>query len=161
MREEKNRLDPVDMEFEVDPGFLCLSDSQEGQTFPEHGKCSDEDGKKPLEEATGSKPKENAIDEVSDTSLDDDSRVIVEDTEVQKDPKIQECVVDQEQGHQKTAETSAKSLSPVAQPVRPEAVVEPMVCTELPSYAVAEVHLKVFQNSFFFLFGPLTSLSLN
>ncbi|XP_075814609.1 circadian clock protein PASD1 [Microtus pennsylvanicus] len=137
MREAKNRLDPVDMEFEVGPGFLFLSDSQEGKTSPEHGDCSDENGKKPLEEATSSKPKEHAIDEVSDTSLDD-SYVIVEDTEVQKDPKIQEHVVDQEQGHQKTAETSAKSLSPVAQPVRPEAVVEPMVCTELPSYAVAE-----------------------
>ena len=156
MIEAKYRLDPVDMEFEVGPEFL-LSDSQEEQTSPEHGKCSDEDEKKPLEEATGSKPK----DEVSDPSLDDDSFVKVEDIEVQKDPKIQERVVDQEQGHQKTAETSAKSLSPVAQPVRPEAVVQPMVCTELPSYAVAEVHLKVFQNSFFFLFGPLTSLSLN
>ncbi|XP_049979561.1 uncharacterized protein [Alexandromys fortis] len=124
--EAKKGLDPVDMEFDVGPEFLFLSDGQEEQTSPEHGECSDENGKKPLEEATGSKPKEHAIDEVSDTSSDDDSCAIGEDTEVQKDPKIQERVVDQEQGHQKTAETSTQSLSPVAQPVRPEAVVEPM-----------------------------------
>ncbi|KAH0516631.1 Transmembrane gamma-carboxyglutamic acid protein 3 [Microtus ochrogaster] len=125
MREEKNRLDPVDMEFDVGPGFLFLSDSQEGQTSPEHGECSDEDGKKPLEEATGS------IDEVSDTSSDDDSCVIVEDTHAPKDPKFQEHVVDQEQRNKKTAEISTKILSPVAQPVHP---------VEHPGCPKAETH---------------------
>lgn len=153
-------IDPVDTEFEVGPEFL-LNDSQEGQTSPGHGECSYEDRKEPLEEAMGSKPKEHAVDQVSDASSNDDSTVIMEDTDVQKDPKIEEHVLDQEQGHQKTVETSAKSKSPVAQPVHPEAVMEPMVSTDLPSYAVAEVHLKVFQNSFFFLLGPLPSLSLN
>ncbi|CAO2621616.1 hypothetical protein LEMLEM_LOCUS17282 [Lemmus lemmus] len=125
MIEAKHSLDPVDMEFEVGPEFL-LSDSQKGQNSPKYGECSSKDGKKPLEEATGSKPKEYAIDEAPGACPDDYSCVIVEDTEIQKDPKIQELVVDQEQRHQKTVETSAQSPSPVAQPVRPEAVLEPM-----------------------------------
>lgn len=163
MREEKNRLDPVDMEFDVGPGFLFLSDSQEEPSSPEHGERSDENAKKPLEEATGSKPKEHAIDEVSDASSDDDSCVIVEDTEVQKDPKIQERVVDQEQGIKKTAEISTKILSPAAQPVRPvehpvrpKAVVKPMVCTDLPTYAVVEVHLSLSK----FIFLPVGDFNI-
>ncbi|CAO2621708.1 hypothetical protein LEMLEM_LOCUS17307 [Lemmus lemmus] len=159
MIEAKYRLEPVDNEFEVGSEFL-LSDSQEGLTSPESGEFSDEDEKKPLEGATGWKPKEHAIDEVTDDSSDDDYYEIVEDTDVPKDPKIQEVVVDQEQAHQKTVETIPKRPSPVAQPVYPvaqsmcpvaqpvhpvadpvcpEAVLEPMVCTDLPTYAVAEM----------------------
>ncbi|CAO2621714.1 hypothetical protein LEMLEM_LOCUS17310 [Lemmus lemmus] len=124
MIEAKYRIDPVDMGFDVGPEFL-LSDSQEKQTSREYEECSDEDEKKPLEGETGSKPKEHAIDEVTDASLDNDPSEIVEDTEVQKDTKIQELVVDQ-QGHQKTVETFAKSPSPVAQPMHPEEMVELM-----------------------------------
>ncbi|CAO2621710.1 hypothetical protein LEMLEM_LOCUS17308 [Lemmus lemmus] len=125
MIEAKYRLDLVDNEFEVGSEFL-LSDSQEGQTSPESGEFSDEDEKKPLEGATGWKPKEHAIDEIPDASSDDDYCEIVEDTDVQKDPKIQEVVVDQEQAHEKTVETIAQPVHPVADPVCPEAVLEPM-----------------------------------
>ncbi|EGW05117.1 Transmembrane gamma-carboxyglutamic acid protein 3 [Cricetulus griseus] len=125
MVEPKNKLEPVDIEFEVGSEFL-LSDSQEEQFFSEHGECNDDNVKKSLEEETGFNLKEHVIDETPGSSSDEDYCVIVEDTEDEKGPKIPEVIVDQGQRHQKTVETAPKGPSTVVQPVRPEAVVEPM-----------------------------------
>nr|XP_042125104.1 uncharacterized protein LOC121825700 isoform X2 [Peromyscus maniculatus bairdii] len=125
------------MEFEVAPKFL-MDDSQEKQASPEQGECTDEDVKKPLEEAMGSNPKEHVIDKVPGASSDEDHCVIVDEIEVKKGPKIQKPIVDQREGHQKIVETTAKCLSTVVQPVRPEAMVEPRVRTDLPACIVTE-----------------------
>ncbi|MEJ1280094.1 cyclic nucleotide gated channel alpha 2 [Cricetulus griseus] len=132
MVEPKNKLEPVDIEFEVGSEFL-LSDSQEEQFFSEHGECNDDNVKKSLEEETGFNLKEHVIDETPGSSSDEDYCVIVEDTEDEKGPKIPEVIVDQGQRHQKTVETAPKGPSTVVQPVRPEAVVEPMVRKDLPA----------------------------
>lgn len=150
MVEPKNKLEPVDIEFEVGSEFL-LSDSQEEQFFSEHGECNDDNVKKSLEEETGFNLKEHVIDETPGSSSDEDYCVIVEDTEDEKGPKIPEVIVDQGQRHQKTVETAPKGPSTVVQPVRPEAVVEPMVRKDLPACDEVEVHLKVFQNTLFSL----------
>ncbi|XP_034342478.1 uncharacterized protein LOC117695937 [Arvicanthis niloticus] len=103
----KYMLEPQDREFEVGPEFL-LNDSQDTEATPEQGECTEEDVKKPLVEAKLSNPKEHVIDEYSachDASSDDDFCIITEDTEHKKDPKFQEVVVGQEQGHQKPKRT--------------------------------------------------------
>ncbi|XP_036031491.1 circadian clock protein PASD1-like [Onychomys torridus] len=122
--------DPVDIEFEVSPEFL-VNDNQEEQASPEQGEQSDENMKKTLEEATDPNPKEHVIREVSGPSVED-SCGIVEEIEVDKGPKIQEPIVDQDQVHQKIVETATKCPSTVVRPVHPKALVEPRVCTDLP-----------------------------
>ncbi|KAL1766523.1 protein model 1141, (NCBI) [Sigmodon hispidus] len=131
-------LEPLDIEFEVAPEFL-LNDSEDEQSSLKQGEHSKVDMKKPLEEAKGPNPKEHVIDEALGASSDEDCCVIVENTEVKKGPKIRELTVDQGQGTQKTLEAAPKCPSTVVTPVhRPEAVVEPMVRTDLPSSNVAE-----------------------
>lgn len=150
--------EPQDIEFEVGPEFL-LNDSQDEQASTEQEECTEEDVKKPLEEAKISNPKEHAIDEDSachDASSDDDVCIITEDTEDKKDPKVQEVIVGQEQKRQKAPEAALSCSTTPLQAVRPEAVVQPIVRTDLQVHD-AEVHLKVFQNAFF---APLTLSSL-
>ncbi|XP_040599856.1 circadian clock protein PASD1 [Mesocricetus auratus] len=136
MVDPKNMLEPVDIEFEVGSEFL-LSDSEEEQTSSEHREFSHENVKKFLEEEKGSNTKEHVIDETPGSSSDEDC-YIIDDIEYQKGPKISETIVDQGQEHQKTVETAPKCPSPVVQPVRPEAVVEPMVRKDLPACYVVE-----------------------
>ncbi|XP_021044412.1 uncharacterized protein LOC110314339 [Mus pahari] len=124
----KYMLEPQDMEFEVGPEFL-LNDSQEEQASLEQGECTEEDVTKPWEEAKVSNPKEHVIDEDSahqDASSDDDSCIIIEDTEDKKDPKTQEVIKIKEQGDQQAPEAVLPRPTTPLRPVRPEAVVEPM-----------------------------------
>ncbi|KAL6036937.1 hypothetical protein STEG23_015249 [Scotinomys teguina] len=130
----KNLLEPVGMEFKAASEYL-LNDSQEEQASPEH---SDENVKKPLEEAMGSKPKEHVIDEVPDDSSDEDYCAIVEDYNVKIGRKTREPIVDQVQGRQKTVERAPQCASTVARPVQPMAVVKPIVRTDLPAYVAAQ-----------------------
>nr|XP_034348977.1 uncharacterized protein LOC117701293 [Arvicanthis niloticus] len=119
----KYMLEPQDREFEVGPEFL-LNDSQDTEATPEQGECTEEDVKKPLVEAKLSNPKEHVIDEYSachDASSDDDFCIITEDTEHKKDPKFQEVVVGQEQGHQKVSEAAPSCPTTPLQAVHPEA----------------------------------------
>ncbi|KAL6029865.1 hypothetical protein STEG23_010727 [Scotinomys teguina] len=127
----KNLLEPVGMEFKAASEYL-LNDSQEEQASPEH---SDETVKKPLEEAMGSKPKEHVIDEVPDDSSDEDYCAIVEDYNVKKRRKIQEPIVDQVQGRHKTVERAPQC----ARPVKPMAVVKPIVRTDLPASVATQL----------------------
>ncbi|GAB1302841.1 Predicted gene 1141 [Apodemus speciosus] len=130
----KYMLEPNDMEFEVGPEFI-LNDIQDEQATPEQGECTEEDVKKPLEETKVSDPKEHAVDEDSahrDTSSDDDCCIILEDTQNKKDPKIQEVVIAQKQGHQKTPEAVPSCPTTPFRSVRPEAVVEPIVRRDVP-----------------------------
>lgn len=148
----KFMLEPNDMEFEVGPEFL-LNNNQDEQASSEQGECTEEDVKKPLEEAKVSNPKEHVIDEDSahhDTSSDDDCCVIIEDTENEKDPKIQEVIISKEQGHQKAPGTVPSRPTTRLRAVRPEAVVEPIVRRDVRVHD-AEVYLKVFQNAFLHL----------
>nr|XP_034342488.1 uncharacterized protein LOC117695952 [Arvicanthis niloticus] len=119
----KYMLEPQDREFEVGPEFL-LNDSQDTEATPEQGECTEEDVKKSLVEAKLSNPKEHVIDEYSachDASSDDDFCIITEDTEHKKDPKFQEVVVGQEQGHQKVSEAAPSCPTTPLQAVHPEA----------------------------------------
>ncbi|XP_052600977.1 circadian clock protein PASD1 [Peromyscus californicus insignis] len=136
MIDPKYFQDPMDKEFEVAPEFL-LSDSEEEQASPEQRECSNENVKKPLEEATGSNRKDHVIHEVPGPS-DEVSCVVLEQIEVNKDPKIQEPIVDQGQEHQKIVETAPKCTSTVVQPVHPKALVEPRVRRDLPATVVTE-----------------------
>nr|XP_034348958.1 uncharacterized protein LOC117701266 isoform X1 [Arvicanthis niloticus] len=54
-----------------------------------------------------------------------------EDSEDKKDPKFQEVIVGQEQGHQKAPEAAPSIPTTALQAVHPEAVVEPTVHTDL------------------------------
>nr|XP_034342493.1 LOW QUALITY PROTEIN: uncharacterized protein LOC117695961 [Arvicanthis niloticus]XP_034348949.1 LOW QUALITY PROTEIN: uncharacterized protein LOC117701240 [Arvicanthis niloticus] len=117
----KYMLEPQDRELEVGPEFH-LNDSRDEQASPEQGECTEEDVKKPLVEAKISNPKEHVIDEYfacHDASSDD------EDSEDKKDPKFQEVIVGQEQGHQKAPEAAPSIPTTALQAVHPEAVVEP------------------------------------
>ncbi|KAL6093394.1 hypothetical protein STEG23_026161 [Scotinomys teguina] len=134
-RSKRSLLEPMEIEFEVAPE-LIQNDSQEEQTSPEQREYSDEDVKKPLKEAMGSNSKEHVIDEVPVASSDEDYCVTAEEIEVKKCPKIREPVVGQGQEHQKRVETAPQCPSTVAGPLHPEAVVDPMVYTDLPACVV-------------------------
>ncbi|KAL6030736.1 hypothetical protein STEG23_017139, partial [Scotinomys teguina] len=131
----KNLLEPVGMDFKAASEYL-LNDSQEEQGSPEH---NDETVKKPLEEAMGSNPKEHVIDEVPDDSPDEHYCAIVEDYNVKKGRKTREPILDQVQGRQKTVERAPQCVSTVSRPVKPMAVVKPIVRTDLPAYVAAQL----------------------
>ncbi|XP_038956271.1 circadian clock protein PASD1 isoform X3 [Rattus norvegicus] len=131
LMDPKNLLEPQDMEFEVAPEFL-LNDSQEEQASTEQEECTEENVKKPLEELKGSISEDHGIDKDSahhNVSSDDDC-CIIENVQEEKDPKIKEAVC-QEQEHQKSPETTSSRPTTPLQAVRPEAVVEPIVRTDL------------------------------
>nr|XP_034342490.1 uncharacterized protein LOC117695955 [Arvicanthis niloticus] len=151
----KYMLEPQDREFEVGPEFL-LNDSQDTEATPEQGECTEEDVKKPLVEAKLSNPKEHVIDEYSvchDASSDDDFCIITEDTEHKKDPKFQEVVVGQEQGHQKVSEAAPSCPTTPLQAVHPEASLK------MQPKRTYQYHRPLFGEEFAQLCGPRVKMT--
>ncbi|XP_076562257.1 LOW QUALITY PROTEIN: uncharacterized protein LOC117695954 [Arvicanthis niloticus] len=165
----KYMLEPQDREFEVGPEFL-LNDSQDSEATPEQGECTEEDVKKPLVEAKLSNPKEHVIDEYSachDASSDDDFCIITEDTEHKKDPKFQEVIVGQEQGHQKVSEAAPSCPTTPLQAVHPEASLNSL-CPGFLNYFVYlqmqpkrtyQYHRPLFGEKFAQLCGPRVKMT--